>query len=269
MTAALSGRTTAPRKRAVGAARAARPRLRSGRAGLTLIEIMVVVVIVALAASGASLGLGVLTRAGLRSASIQMIALSRYAYHRALTKGTTVRLTLDMAAHTVGLSEAHGRVTLVRSDAPLREAAARDLDEDEERPSAALDPWEMAKKRLEEPDVLRFPPSPFSAITAPSGAAIKRFSTHPLGDGIEIVKVVVAHEAEPREEGTTDLFYFPGGLTQHAVVQLRDRLGTIFSVEIHPLTGHATVHDVPFEPEVLMDDPTARDEDTNEVEDSL
>jgi prepilin-type N-terminal cleavage/methylation domain-containing protein len=240
------------------------------REGLTLIEIMVVVVIVALAASGASLGLGALTRAGLRSASIKLIALSRYGYHRALTQGTTVRLTLDMNSHSVGLSEARGRLTLVRSDAPIREKAAENAeDDDEAAPGAGVDPWELAKARLEQADELHFPPSPFSAITAPSGATIKRVSRQPLGDGIEIVKVIVAHEAEPRTSGASDLFFFSSGLTQHAVIQIKDRSDTIYSVEIHPLTGHATVHDVPFEPEVLLDDPTARDNEASEVEDGL
>ncbi len=240
------------------------------RQGLTLIEIMVVVVIVALAASGASLGLGAITKAGLRSASIKLIGLSRYAYHRALTQGTTVRLTLDMNSHNVGLSEALGRLTLIRSDAPIREKAIEDADDEEQAaPGAGVDPWELAKARLADPDELKFPASPFSAITAPSGAKIKRVSTQPLGDGIEIVKVIVAHEAEPRTAGASDLFFFSSGLTQHAVIQIKDRNDTIYSVEIHPLTGHATVHDVPFEPEVLLDDPKARDNEASEVEDSL
>ncbi len=235
------------------------------RAGLTLIEIMVVVVIVAMAASGASIGLGALTRTSLRSACVRIMALSRYSYHRALTHGTTVRMTLDLSKHTIGLSEAHGRITLVRSDAPLRET----LREDDERgdPGAAIDPWEAAKQRMAKPDELTFPVSPFAAINSPSGKAIPRFGTQPMGDGIRIVKVIVAHEAEPREEGVTDLFFFPSGLTQHAVVQVADKNNTIFSVEIHPLSGQGKVHAAPYEPEVLIDDPTQRDERASEVED--
>ncbi len=226
---------------------------------------MVVVVIVAVAASGASMGLGALTRTSLRSGCMRVMALSRYAFHRAITHGTTVRMTLDLGAGTVGLSEAHGRLTLVRSDAPLREA----LREDEERgdPGAAIDPWAAAKAKLEKPDELAFPASPFSAISAPSGKAIPRFSVQPVGDRIRIVKVIVAHEATPREEGVTDLFFFPSGLTQHAVVQLADRNNTIFSVEVHPLSGQGKVHAAPYEPEVLIDDPSQRDERATEVED--
>jgi hypothetical protein len=226
---------------------------------------MVVVVIIALGAGAASMGLGALTKTNLRSACVKLLALSRFAYHRALTQGTTVRLTLDLDQGTVALSEAVGRVSLVRSDAPLREEAARE-DEGGD-PGAALDAWETARMRIETPDVLTLPPSPFQPISTPTGKAIERFSAQPVGDNIRIVKVTVAHEAEPRESGKTDLFFFSSGLTQHAVIQLSDPGESIFSVEIHPLTGRGTVHNVPYEPEVLLDDPTERDDSKSQLED--
>jgi hypothetical protein len=235
---------------------------------------MVVVVIVAIAATGVSMGLGALTRTSLRSACVHMASLARYAYHRALTQGTTVRLSLEMASGNFSLTEAHGRIALVRSDSKLREEAARALkkdkgdgDDESADPGAAIDPWEAARLKLEEPDVLAFPPSPFSAITSPSGKAIDRFTNKPIGDDVRFAKVIVSHEAEPREEGTVDLFFFPSGLTQHAVVQLVDRNDVIYSVEIHPLSGRTVVYDAPYEPEVLMDDPTQRDERATELED--
>ena len=243
------------------------PRVDS-RAGLTLIEIMVVIVIIAIGASAASVGLGTITKTNLRSACVRLVALSQYGYHRALANGTTVRLTLNLDDGTVELSEAEGRVSLVRSDAPLREEAAR--DEDRGDPGAAVDPWALAKAKVEKPiDELKFPPSGFSAIKGDNGKPIKRFAKHPVGDDIKIAKVVVAHEEEPRERGKTDLFFFPSGLTQHAVIQLRDRNDTVYSVEIHPLTGRGTVHNVPFEPEVLIDDPSKRNDEASELEDGL
>jgi type II secretion system protein H len=243
--------------------------LRSRRAGVTLIEIMIVVVIVALGAAAASLGLGSVTRTNLKSACVRLMSLSRYAYHRSLTTGTTVRISLDLARHTFGVSEAHGRIALVRSDAPLREAA-RDDDDDKkgsQDPGAAIDAWSLARMRLEKPEDTRLPSSPFELLTNPSGKVMDRFKTQPLGDNIRIHKVIVAHEAAPKTDGSTDLFYFPSGLTQHTVVQLTDKSDTIFSVEIHPLTGKGTVHDAPFEPEVLMDDPNQRGESASELED--
>jgi prepilin-type N-terminal cleavage/methylation domain-containing protein len=267
----VRARTQDPRWLARGPSRslrATRRRPAASRAGLTLIEIMMVVVIIGIGASAVSVGIGAVTKTNLRSACIRLVALSQYAYHRALANGTTVRMTLDLDEGSVMLSEAEGRVSLVRSDAPLREKAAE--DEDIGDPGAALDPWESLRTKLEKPlEELKFPPSPFSSITSNNGTPIKRFQKQPVGDDIRIVRVIVAHEAEPREAGKTDLFFFPSGLTQHAVVQLRDKGDSVFSVEIHPLTGRGTVHNTPFEPEVLVDDPTRRDSDATELRDGL
>lgn len=238
---------------------------RQTRQGLTLIEIMVVVVIIAIGASAASMGLGSLSRANLKSASVRLMALSRYAYHRALTNGTTVRLTLDFDKDTFEVTEGHGRVRLSRSDSMLRSEGARNEEGD---PGAAVDPWEAARARIAGPEEEQpVQLSPFSPITTDSGKVIGRFAKQALGDGIRIVKLVVAHEAEPRTSGTADMFFFPGGQTQHAVVQIADKNDTIFSVEVHPLTGKATIHTVPYEPEVLMDDPSERHERASELDD--
>jgi prepilin-type N-terminal cleavage/methylation domain-containing protein len=249
------------------------PRNRS-TAGLTLIEIMVVVVIIAIGSTAASVGIGSLTKAGLQSACVRIASLTRYCYHRALTQGTTVRITLDLERDTFAVSEAHGRITLVRSDAPLRTEAARafkdkygDTRDGSDESGASVDPWELARQRIEKPDVLTMPASPFSQLLSPSGKPLTRFSTQPVGDDIRIAKVIVAHESKPREEGKTDLFFFPSGLTQHAVVQLIDRSNIIYSIEIHPLTGRGKIHNAPYEPEVLLDDPNQKSEDSTELED--
>lgn len=240
---------------------------------MTLIEIMMVIVIVAVGSAAASLGLNSLTKANLQSACVRLAALSRYAYHRALTQGTTVRVTFDFDKSTYAVSEAHGRVTLVRSDAPLRTEAERarrnegdDESADNEESGAAIDPWEAARQRIEKPDVLTLPASPFAQLTNPSGKPMARFTTQPVGDDIRVVKVIVAHEVKPRTEGKADLFFFPSGLTQHAVVQLADKNDIIYSVEIHPLTGRGKIHDAPYEPEVLMDDATKRNDEASELE---
>lgn len=252
---------------------------RRRQAGLTIIEMMVVVVIIAIGASAASYGLGSLSRTALQSACVRLASLSRYAYHRALTQSTTVRLTFDLDNETYSVSEAHGRVTLVRSDAPMRENAERAKKDDEDRSSdsrpveeddssgAGIDPWEAARQKVEKPDELHLPPSPFSPISSPNGKPIERFKTQPVGDGVGLAKLIVAHEAKPKTEGKADLFYFSNGQTQHAVVQLNDRDNIIYSVEIHPLTGRGIIRNTPYEPEVLMDDPTQRSEDATELED--
>src|SRR5688572_15113213 len=113
--------------------------------GFTLIEMMIVVIIVALAATGASYAFGALERTQLRSGCMRLSAASRFAYNRAIARGTTVRLALDLDGETMTFEEAHGRITLTRGDDPRR----TEIDEDGEGgDTSSVDPWEAARARL-------------------------------------------------------------------------------------------------------------------------
>lgn len=221
---------------------------------MTLIEMMIVVLIVAVAATGLSVGFGALTRTHLRSACMRVAAASRYAFNRAISQGTTVRLAFDFSTHQMSFEEAHGNITLARVDDERR----LDIEEGGDGADAAgVDPWAAARARLE--DTLRpsFGASPFTTLEG------SRYQPSELADGVEIERLITPHEAEPREEGTGHVYFFPNGQTEHAVVWVTDGGDRVFSVEIHPLTGRARVREGPFEPEELLVD---GDEESSEVE---
>ena len=227
---------------------------------MTLIEIMIVIVIIAIAAVGMTFAVGALTRTRLRSSTVKVMAASRFAYNRAVSQGTTTRVVIDVDANTIAIEEAHGRVTLARSDDPRRE---NDESEDDE---AGVDPWASAQQRLEETMRPSFGASPFSPIRGRGGETLDRYRAQPIGDGIDVVQLILPHEPEPREQGKGSIYFFPHGMSEHAVVQLSD--GTnVYSVEIHPLTGRAKVHNFAFEPEPVREG--ASEEDLSEVEDEL
>ncbi len=227
---------------------------------MTLIEIMIVVVIIAIAAVGITFSVGALTRTRLRSGCVKVMAATRFAYNRAVSQGTTVRIVIDADANTISIEEAHGRVTLARMDDPRRENVESEDD------SAAVDPWAAAQQRLEETMRPSFGASPFSPIRGRDGETMSRYQPQPMGDGIQVVRMILPHEPEPREAGKGAIYFFPHGMTEHAVVQLTDG-SRVYSVEIHPLTGRGKVHTFPFEPEPVRE--SARDEDLSEVEDTL
>lgn len=227
---------------------------RRSRAGITLVEILVVVVIIAVAATGASFAFGAVTRSRLRSTSMRIVAAARFSFNRAVVKGNTVRILLNLDESSMAIEEAHGRVVLARIDDATRE----DLDEDQ----AAVDPWEAAKARLEDELAPSFGASPFGPILGSDGSPRKKYQPKPLPGGVRIVKLIVPHEPEPRIDGKGAIHFFPGGRTEHAVVQLTDTSETVYSVEIHPLTGRAEVHTFAYEPELV--DPG---DDLREVED--
>ena len=69
-----------------------------------------------------------------------------------------------------------------------------------------------------------------------------------------IARILTPHDPAPREDGQAAIYFFPGGLTEHAIVQLMDRSGAIYTVEIESLTGRARVYDFAYEPETLEDE---------------
>ena len=100
----------------------------SARTGFTIIELMIVIVIIALALGGVALGLGTSTRSQLRSSAWTLASASRYAFARAVSRGTTVRLVIDLDNGTLQLQETTARLVLNRQDETGEGTQRQDLD---------------------------------------------------------------------------------------------------------------------------------------------
>jgi prepilin-type N-terminal cleavage/methylation domain-containing protein len=219
--------------------------------GMTLIEVVVVVVIVALAFSGLSFSLGALTRTNLKAGAMKLAAAARFAHYRAVIQGTTVRIAFDLPGNTFSIEEAHGAIALARADDERRQQSEEDGKE-----VVAVDPWSAAKSRVDQALKPNLGSSPFGPLEgATAGSSSTRYTNVPLGRRVQIVKLIVPHEPTPREEGKGAVHFFPGGMTEHAVIQLSDGGEGRYSVEIHPLTGRAKIHPEAYEPEELLGDP--------------
>jgi general secretion pathway protein H len=233
---------------------------------MTLIEITIVLVILAVAASGVSFGLGALTRSQLRSSCNKVIAAARFAYNRAVVNGVTTRLTFTLPAETFSIEEAHGRIVLANAKDVRRKG-----DGEGAVSAAGIDPWKAAEARIKDTYKPNLGASPFGAIGSSSeladGSSAKpsRYSNVPLGRGVRIVRLTVPHEVDPIEEGENGIYFFPGGQTEHAVIQLSDGGNTVYSIEIHPLTGRVTLHTEAYEPRALLDNADS-DKDGSEVD---
>ena len=218
--------------------------------GFTLIEVILVVAIIAVVVTGATFGLGAVTRTRLRSSAFKVTSAARFAYNRSLTRGTTTRLLFDFEKNTMAIEE---------TDTPVTLATDEQLEAD---PGQAVDPWDLARARLEKPLDPVQPRSPFQPITNQYGKVLERYTAQPVGDGISVQALISPHETDKRTDGEGSLYFFPGGLTEHAVIQLTDSSETVYSVEIHPLTGNARIHNFAYEPLDELDD-------EGDVEDSI
>lgn len=227
---------------------------------MTLIEVVVVILIMALAASGLSFSLGALTRTNLKSGANKLAAAARFAHYRAIIHGRTVRIVFDLPGNTFSLEEAHGKVALAHAD-DERRGESTDADGNE---IVAVDPWAAARNRVEEALKPTYGASPFGPLTSSTGKTMSRYQNVSLGRRVQVVKLIVPHHSEPVEHGKAAVHFFPGGVTEHAVIQVSDGADSVFSVEIHPLTGRGRIYAEAYEPRALLGDP--EDPDVSEVD---
>ncbi len=215
---------------------------------------MIVIVILAVAATGTTMAIGALTRSKMRAGCMSIVAASRFAYGRSVANGTTVRIVFAVGGNTIKIEEAHGDITLARADDELRRDAET-LEDD----ASAVDPWEAARLRIEEPLEPQLGRTTFGPVLDSEGRPFSISQPTSLGDGVRIARVITPHDAAPREEGMASVYFFPGGTSEHAVIHLENRQHEVFSVEIMPLTGRARVHGFAYEPESLTESDEVRD----------
>jgi type II secretory pathway pseudopilin PulG len=223
---------------------------------MTLIEIVIVVVIIALGASGLSFSLGAVTKANLRAGAGKLASAMRYSYNRAVMKGTTVRVSFDVPGSTFSIEEAHGGVTLARLDS---DDARNEPTDEGSAPLAAADPWAAAESRISNALKPNLGASPFSPLVDSEGKSISRYTKVSLGRRVQIVKLLVPHHPDPLEQGPGAVHFFPGGMTEHAVIHLSDGGDTVYSIELHPLTGRSKIRAEAYEPRDFLDDPDEDD----------
>jgi general secretion pathway protein H len=233
---------SAPR-RAVGPSRAS-------RRGLTLIEILAVLSIIAVISGVAIAGSMQLPSAQLRGAATMLTSAIKVAFTRATATSRSIRLVMDLDHQTVWLEE---------SSAPML------VQSKDKSAAGGADPVTQAEKAaLEEHDkILQGPPIPkpkFRAVKANDfGDAHDGGRMKSLGHGVSFRSVQTGHDDEPRTTGRAYLYFWPGGYTERASIQLHIGDDSTLSLLIAPLTGKVTVKAGAVELQLPTDDDQASD----------
>jgi len=222
---------------------------------MTLIEVMVVMVIIALSASGLSYSFGALARTNLKGGAGKLASAVRYAYNRSVIQGTTVRIVFEVPGNTFSVEEARGRIALARADDERRKNGAEEGGQE----VVAVDPWAAAQARISQALKPSLGASPFSLIATSDGKSLERYHNVSLGRRVQVVKLIVPHEPAPLEQGQGAIHFFPGGMTEHAVLQVSDGGDAVYSVEVHPLTGRCQIYPRAYEPKQMLGDPENAD----------
>lgn len=205
--------------------------------GMTLIEIMIVVGLMALLTATLILGSGALLGANRRAAATLIVVGVRKGIAHANTTGKPARLVLDLDDNRIILEESNSRLALRRSDEQEQEER-EEADEDLSPGDRLLaDAEAMAEEMLSGSSSGSAGFSPIDAIGQDEEGPGRL-----LGSGIEFVKVQTEHDDDPVEDGRAEIYFWPGGLTERAVVQIAkkgDEDG--ITVVISPLTGRASI----------------------------
>lgn len=236
-------------------------RARSRSRGLSLVEVLIVLALMALIMGGVVLGSGQMSSSRLRHSSTMIAGAARVAFSRSTASAKTVRLVMDFTDNALWLEEGDQPHLVQSRDVSGTGGAAAATDAERH----VLD---------ETSRILKGPTAPrtsFKEIDAMGLVASEPGKGHkPLERNIKFKQVQTAHDDEPRKEGRAYLYFWPGGQTERAAIQLQigqgEEAAHVVTLVVAPLTGKVTVKDGAIELVKPSDDKEASDrEDTGSL----
>jgi general secretion pathway protein H len=201
-----------------------------GARGFTLIEILLVVGLMAIMSAVIVSGSGALSGTRMRSAGALIMSSVRMAMTRANSIGRPVRLVFDLEGGRLMMEETHGRMLRVQNHEEGAKAGAQAATEVEQEAA------EYAKEIIQGP---RAPLAAFSPV-ASFGDGEDAAGGRELGKDIRFLQVQTEHDTEPRVDGRAYLYFWPGGGTERAAIQITrpgDHDG--LTILVSALTGRA------------------------------
>jgi general secretion pathway protein H len=203
---------------------------------MSLVEILITLAIMSLLTGTAVMGFGAIRRARLRQSAVLIASAVRVAYGHATATGKDLRLVFDFKERVVSLEEASGKLGTQRKGNTGGAAAATENEQQAEEEAERITKGPKAPKP-------KFSPTKAFGFDVQGGKSGKE-----LGDSIRFLSVDTAHQESPLEEDRAYLYFWPGGQTERAAIQLvlgnpaeADPEQDILTIIIAPLTGKATI----------------------------
>lgn len=201
--------------------------------GLTLIEVVIAIALVGILAGSLLFGKNMLVGSRVKSAATLLISSVRFGLTRANATGKPTRLVIDFDKKQLAIEEAS-------SSLMLREKGADQTGGAEASTVAETKARTEADRIIEGPRAAR---PRFSKLSGVGGGIEELAKGRGLGDGVEIVQVRTEHDDDYVREGRAYIYFWPGGTTERAVVQLKkagDKEASL-TVVVSPLTGRAKI----------------------------
>jgi general secretion pathway protein H len=200
---------------------------------VTLIEVLIVLAVVGAVMGLTMLGSGVADSARLRRSSALIASAVRVAYGHANASSKVVRLVFNFEQRTVAIEESSGQLWLDKKD----------------RAGGAKAATEAERRAAEEADaILKGPRAPrpsFRPVKVFGFSVDKGLTGKPLERNIRFLQIETAHQDQPLNADQAYLYFWPGGQTERASIQLSVGGSTldadVVSILISPLTGKADI----------------------------
>ena len=201
--------------------------------GVTLVELLITLSLLAIVVGVTSSGLGAADGARLRRSAGMIAAAIRVAYGHSTAIGRPVRLVFDLEGKLVALEEGTAELRLAKKDKTGGAAAVTEAE----------------KKSVEEAEAIvkgpRAPRPTFQRTKAFGFDGDAERSGKPLDRNIRFVGVEVQHDEEVARSGRAYLYFWPGGQTERAAIELgiagSDDETDVLTILVSPLTGKAEI----------------------------
>lgn len=237
-------------------------RQRSATRALTLIEVLIVLAIVGIVMGAVVIGSGRTASAELGHSATMMASAIKVGFSRASSSSKPVRLVMDFEEGSIWLEEGDQPMLVQSKDttatggaAPATVAEKQALEES----SSILKGPKPPKTSFTEID-------PMGMVSSDPGKTHKKFATG-IGFRITFRAVQTGHDAEPITKGRAYLYFWPGGQTERAAIQLRAMTPRkpdeepkpsdekqVMTLFVSPLTGKVTIKDGALELPKPQDD---------------
>ncbi len=202
---------------------------------MTLVEVLVVIVLIALVSAGIIFGSGMFSSTRQRAAATLILSGVRLGMTRANATGRPVRMVFDLEQHRVMLEETTGKMLRVKEE----DNSGGGAEPATEAERAAREEAERIVEGVTKPRAV------FKAVAQFGFDGDDPAAGRELGSGIEFRQVQTEHDELPRREGRAYLYFWPGGGTERASIQIRpkgaDEDDDGLTIMVSRLTGRAKI----------------------------
>jgi general secretion pathway protein H len=209
---------------------------RARRRGMSLVEVLITMAIMTLLTGTAVFGFGAIRRARLRQSAVLVASAVRVAYGHATATGKELRLVFNFDERMVTLEEASGKLGTQRKGNTGGAAAATEIERKAEEEAERITKGPKAPKPT-------FTATKAFGFEGPGGNSGKQ-----LADSVRFLSIDTQHQEGPIEEDRAYLYFWPGGQTERATIQLvlgnpaeADLEKDVITIIVAPLTGKTTM----------------------------